>query len=213
MKNRNKMYDSLILIMQFGINMIVPIFLCIGLGVFIYQRYGHPWLVILLFSLVRQRDSKIVTGWHRGFGRKKTRERLNQMLKRINDALPELILGILIYEIVVEFTGIWFVKDKLGYSIGLLIGAATAIGMAVHMAVVLRDSMDMAESGRTRRIALQYVLRYLVVVAVFFVTAYFEIGNVMVAFVGVMGLKVGAYVQPFTHKVILKLLGRGDESS
>ena len=96
------------------------------------------------------------------------------MLKRINDALPELILGILIYEIVVEFTGIWFVKDKLGYSIGLLIGAATAIGMAVHMAVVLRDSMDVAESGRTRRIALQYVLRYLVVVAVFFATAYFE---------------------------------------
>lgn len=46
-----------------------------------------------------------------------------------------------------------------------------------------------------------------------FVTAYFEIGNVIVAFVGVMGLKVGAYVQPFTHKVILKLLGRGDESS
>ncbi len=60
------------------------------------------------------------------------------MLKRINDALPELILGILIYEIVVEFTGIWFVKDKLGYSNGLLIGAATAIGMAIHMAVVLR---------------------------------------------------------------------------
>ena len=51
MKNRNKVYDSLILIMQFGINMIVPIFLCVGLGVFIYRRYGHPWLVILLFFL------------------------------------------------------------------------------------------------------------------------------------------------------------------
>ena len=38
MKNRNKVYDSLILIMQFGINMIVPIFLCVGLGVFIYRR-------------------------------------------------------------------------------------------------------------------------------------------------------------------------------
>ena len=46
MKNRNKVYDSLILIMQFGINMIVPIFLCVGLGVFIYRRYGHPWLGI-----------------------------------------------------------------------------------------------------------------------------------------------------------------------
>ena len=51
MKNKNKVYDSLILIMQFGINMIVPIFLCVGLGVFIYRRYGHPWLVILLFFL------------------------------------------------------------------------------------------------------------------------------------------------------------------
>ncbi len=123
MKNRNKVYDSLILIMQFGINMIVPIFFFMyWTRGFIYRRYGHPWLVILLFfSLGRQRDSRMATGWHRGFGRKKTRERLNQMLKRINDALPELILGILIYEIVVEFTGSWFVKDKLGYSNGLLI--------------------------------------------------------------------------------------------
>ncbi len=40
MKNRNKVYDSLILIMQFGINMIVPIFLCIGLGVFITEDTG-----------------------------------------------------------------------------------------------------------------------------------------------------------------------------
>ena len=57
MKNRNKVYDSLILIMQFGINMIVPIFLCVGLGVFIYRRYGHPWLVILLFFLGQKKDT------------------------------------------------------------------------------------------------------------------------------------------------------------
>ena len=38
MKNRNKVYDSLILIMQFGINMIVPIFLCI---VICTQNPGH----------------------------------------------------------------------------------------------------------------------------------------------------------------------------
>ena len=32
MKNRNKVYDSLILIMQFGINMIVPIFYVLDSG-------------------------------------------------------------------------------------------------------------------------------------------------------------------------------------
>lgn len=40
MKNRNKVYDSLILIMQFGINMIVPIFLCVGLGVLFTEDTG-----------------------------------------------------------------------------------------------------------------------------------------------------------------------------
>ena len=50
-KYKKSVYQSLVLITQFGINMIVPIFLCVGLGVFIYRRYGHPWLVILLFFL------------------------------------------------------------------------------------------------------------------------------------------------------------------
>ncbi len=106
------MYDSLILIMQFGINMIVPIFLCIGLGVFIYRRYGHPWLVILLFFLGAAADSRIATGWHRGFGRKKDTGKVKSDVKRINDALPELILGIYIYEIVVGTGILVFVKDN-----------------------------------------------------------------------------------------------------
>lgn len=34
------------------------------------------------------------------------------MLKRLNDALPELVLGIIVYGIVVELAGVWFVTDK-----------------------------------------------------------------------------------------------------
>lgn len=49
MKDKKNVYDSLILVMQFGINMIVPILLCTGIGVWIYERYGHPIVVILLF--------------------------------------------------------------------------------------------------------------------------------------------------------------------
>ena len=51
MKNRNKVYDSLILIMQFGINMIVPIFLCTGLGIFIDKKSGLGFFIIPLFIL------------------------------------------------------------------------------------------------------------------------------------------------------------------
>lgn len=51
MKDKKNVYDSLILVMQFGINMIVPILLCTGIGVWIYEKYGHPIIVIVLFMV------------------------------------------------------------------------------------------------------------------------------------------------------------------
>ena len=136
------------------------------------------------------------------------------MLKRINDVLPELILGIVIYGIIVEFVGVWFVADKLRYSTGLLIGISLAIGMAINIAVVIRDAVEIyGEDGAKNRVIIKSILRYLIVVVVFFVMMKFNLGNLFTAFIGVLGLKVSAYLQPFTHKVILKLQGRGDDSS
>ena len=136
------------------------------------------------------------------------------MLRRINDALPGLVLGIVIYGIVVELVGVWFVEDKLRYSTGLLIGITVAIGLAINIAVVIRDAVEIyGADGARNRLIVKSVLRYLVVVVVFFVMMKFNLGNLGTAFIGVLGLKVSAYLQPFTHKVILKLQGRGDNSS
>ena len=33
---------------------------------------------------------------------------------------------------------------------------------------------------------------------------YFKLGNLVTAFLGILGLKVSAYAQPFMHKVIFK---------
>ena len=136
------------------------------------------------------------------------------MLRRINDVLPELVLGIVIYGIIVEFVGVWFVADKLRYSTGLLIGISLAIGMAINIAVVIRDAVEIyGEDGAKNKVIIKSVLRYLIVVVVFFVMMKFRLGNLFTAFIGVLGLKVSAYLQPFTHKVILRLQGRGDVSS
>lgn len=135
------------------------------------------------------------------------------MLKRINDALPGLVLGIVIYGIVAEFVGVWFVEDKIRYSTGLLIGIMVAIGLAINIAQVIRDAVEIygAEGARSRLIV-KSVLRYFIVVIVFFIMMKFKLGNLVAAFVGVLSLKVSAYLQPFAHKVILKLQGRGDNS-
>lgn len=138
----------------------------------------------------------------------------NSMLKRLNDALPGLVLGILIYGVLVEFIGVWFVSDKLRYTTGLVIGITLACGMAINIAVVLQDAIDIyGESRAQARIIAKSILRYAVVVIVFFVMMKWNLGNLFAAFIGVLGLKVSAYLQPFAHKLISKLQGRGDVSS
>lgn len=136
------------------------------------------------------------------------------MLRRLNDALPELILGIIVYGVIVELAGVWFVEDKIRYSTGLLIGIVLACGMAINIATVLWDAVDVGGESKARaKIVAKSIMRYAVVVVVFVIMMKFRLGNLYTAFIGVMGLKVAAYLQPFTHKAILKIQGRGDESS
>lgn len=131
------------------------------------------------------------------------------MLRRINPVLPELLTGILLYGLVLQFTGMWFVDDKQQYSVGLWIGIALAMGMAVNMAVVILDTVDAMASKRTAvRTGLWSVLRYVVAVGAFVAVWYFEAGNLLVMFLGLMGLKVSAYLQPFLHKFILQVQKR-----
>lgn len=47
MKYKKEVYQSLALITQLGISMIVPIFLCSFLGVFLEKRINFPFTVIL----------------------------------------------------------------------------------------------------------------------------------------------------------------------
>lgn len=139
---------------------------------------------------------------------------IKSMIRRLNSALPALLLGILIYGVIVELAGVWFVEDKLRYSTGLWIGIALACGMAIHMAVVIEDAVALqGENGAKNKVILQSLLRYIVVVAVFFVTAKFRLGNFIMAFIGVLGLKAAAYMQPFIHKVLYLKEGKDQRSS
>lgn len=127
------------------------------------------------------------------------------MLKRINPVLPELILEVLLYGLIVQFTGVWFVEDKLRYSTGLWIGIAVAVLMVINMAVVILDTVElMAEKRASRKSAIFSAIRYILVVVAFAVTGIFHLGNLITMFLGVMGLKVAAYLQPFTHKFITR---------
>lgn len=136
------------------------------------------------------------------------------MLRRINPALPGLIAGILIYGLLVQITGVWFVTDKLGYSIGLWYGIAIGIGMAINLATVIYDAVTFdGEGNANKRVAAKAMLRYIVVAILFGILGYFEFGNLFTAFLGVMGLKFSAYAQPLLNKIVNKLNGSYDATS
>lgn len=123
-------------------------------------------------------------------------------LKRLNEALPGLVIGILLYGLLCEAASVWFVSDKLTWSVGMLAGVACAVFMAIHIAMVIDDSVRFGTG--TRLLAAKSVLRYLVVAAVFFALAITGAGDVIAAFIGVMGLKLAAYAQPFLTKVLFR---------
>ena len=133
------------------------------------------------------------------------------MLRRINDALPRLVATILLYGVVIELAGVWFVEDKISYSIGLWYGVAIAVGLAINLAMVIFDAVTLGDSEHAnRRIIAKSILRYVVVVILFFILGYFKFGSLYTALIGILGLKVSAYVQPLFQRITGKLSGRSD---
>ena len=47
--NKRELTESFSMVLQFGLNMIVPIAMCIALGVWIGDKYDMDWIVIPLF--------------------------------------------------------------------------------------------------------------------------------------------------------------------
>ena len=134
------------------------------------------------------------------------------MFRRLNQALPGLLLGILIWGVLVQLAGVWFVEDKLRYSTGLWIGIFTAMGMAYHIAKVIAEMVVYADAEKVKmRVTAQSLLRYVAVVAIFAIMMIFDLGNLYTAFVGVMGLKISAYLQPLLQKAIAKVTGKNKE--
>jgi F0F1-type ATP synthase assembly protein I len=50
-KDDHSVWDALIMVFQFGINMIVPIFMCTLFGVWLGNKVGIDWLAIPFFFI------------------------------------------------------------------------------------------------------------------------------------------------------------------
>lgn len=131
------------------------------------------------------------------------------MLKRFPFIVKEIFVLIVFYGILAEIIGLIIVRDRLFYSVGLIIGLILAVGMCIHMQISIEEALDRGEAGAQKYISITYGLRSAVVLAVMAIMFYFKIGSAVSGFIGIMGLKVAAYLQPFTHKYFQKYIGKG----
>lgn len=127
-----------------------------------------------------------------------------QELKRMlsEGTLQEMLLAMPVFGLVCQITIVWFVGDKLGYSLGLWVGILTAACMAIHMNKSLETAFRYDESTAQKIVVKNNMIRYVCVVIICFLVMKSGFMNPLATFLGIMALKVSAYLQPFTHKLL-----------
>ena len=121
-----------------------------------------------------------------------------------NETLIELLIGIVIIGIIIQIGCLIISKNYLYDAIGLWAGVGICCFSAIHMNRSIEDAMDIGESGAVKYIRKQYVIRMFIVILVIGSVIYFQLGNYVTLLIGVFPLKLSAYLQPITHKIMIK---------
>lgn len=124
---------------------------------------------------------------------------MRERIRRINRGLLELETGILAWGALCQLTGVWLAGDKAAYSGALWLGAGMAAAAALHMYRTLDRALDLGDRAQ-RIVALGSLARYGCILLILTALALTKVFNPLIAFLGLMGLKAGAYLQPLTHR-------------
>ena len=97
-------------------------------------------------------------------------------IRNINQTVWELIIGI------------------------VLLGMLMAIGMVFHMNISIEKAMDIGGEHAKGYMLKSYAIRTVVVLAVIVCVGVLKFANLLSLLLGIMTLKVAAYLQPITHR-------------
>lgn len=131
-------------------------------------------------------------------------------LKQINRTLLELITGILIFALLCQMIVLFIPISQKSFAIGFWTGIILACFCAVHMLRSLNKAFSCDEKTAARVMAGGYIIRYLVIGAILVLLYYTKIGHPLSCFLGVVGLKAGAYFQPVVHKAYNRIFHETD---
>ncbi len=122
-----------------------------------------------------------------------------------NSTLKELLIGIVIVGILTQLVCLLLFDDALYQAVGLWVGIGIAAGMAIHMQRSIEDGLDLMGENGVKHMQKASATRMLVACVVMAVVLYKGWGNPITLLIGVMALKLAAYMQPLVHRVLGKI--------
>lgn len=125
-------------------------------------------------------------------------------MKKENNTLPEMLVGILVWGILVQIVLLLAFRNYLYNAVGLWCGIALSAGLAVHMKISIEDALDLGAANAKRQFQVSTVKRLVMAVVVIGIVFYFRMGNPLTLLVGIFSLKISAYSQPLMHKIFQK---------
>ncbi len=123
---------------------------------------------------------------------------------KLNEMGKELLIGNFVYYIIGQIIVLFTAKSKLYVSLGFTLGVLISVFMIIHMTIALEQAMCFNERGADRHIRKTTAARMLISLTALILIGITDIGNIVAALFGIMALKVSAYLQPFTHKVLAR---------
>ena len=121
-------------------------------------------------------------------------------MNQVKEIMTGFYIGIGIYAILVEITGIFFSENILSYTLGLLFGVLASVFIFHHMAKTLDYALDLQEGDASKYVKRQSFIRLLVMLAVLTIGMITEQFSFLTVLLGLLGLKIGALVTPFILK-------------
>ncbi len=121
-------------------------------------------------------------------------------MDKVKDTLIELFIGIGIYFVIAEIVGLVFVENKLTYTAGLVLGTIGAMLLSIHMYYTLNKGLDMDKDAATKYIKNNSFIRLGIMLLILLVGRVITYISFLAVFIGLLGLKIGAFMQPLVNK-------------
>lgn len=124
-------------------------------------------------------------------------------MREVKETLWDLFLCIGALSILIAVAGAIVVDNKVSFALGAVYGGLVAAILAAHMYQALERTLDYDEEGAKKHAQKMAGIRMWIMLAAVAVAMYFSRYFHLVGVVlGVLTLKMSAYMQPFVHRRI-----------